>query len=129
MSSTNKFLKKLKDLEEREKIRNQRALADVYDEVGAKGVASQIRQGKEVRANVEYGFIHTVHDKIGPRYNVETKKVVPQTKKAREIEHGWIDNVNILLKNSGEKPLDKAALLKKIRSEDRAWEKKLKNRR
>ena len=103
-------------------------LSQAYKELGMGGVAKEIKAGRNVRGNAEYGVVMGVHNKLGPRYNMETKEFFPMTKRQREMEHKWIDNTNGLLKMAGEKPMNKASLLKKLRAKDREFAKKVKKR-
>jgi hypothetical protein len=121
-----KAVKKVLDKDLKKTARDGLSLA--YRELGLNGVAKEIKAGRNVRGNTEYGVVMGVHNKLGPRYDLSTKKIVPMTKRQREMEHKWIDNANGLLKMAGEKPLDKSSLIKKLRAKDREFAKKVKKR-
>jgi len=125
-ASLPRMLQKIADLTL--KKQTQDGLAKIFEKLGARGVANEIRQGRDITGNAEYGICHMVHDKLGPRVNVETWKFSPQSKKARRIEERFVENVNLLLKNAGF-PKMSPTLLSDLREKDKEFERKVKARK
>ena len=82
-----------------------------------------------MRDNVEYGIRTCIHPKIGPLVDPATLSFTPQSKKARLLEHKGIDLLNKTLSNGGFPTVDKSALLKRMRVDDRGFEKDIMQRR
>ena len=117
-----------------QKLRQQTCdtLAYFFSESKCGGVASEIKKCKtptNVRDNVEYGIQNCIHPKVGPRVDPTTLSFTPQSKKARILEHRGIDLLNKTLENGGFPTVDKSALLKRMRAEDRGFEKDVQQRR
>lgn len=105
----------------------QEGLTIAFDKLSCKGVASQIRKGKDITGNVEYGIKHCVHPKIGPRVNPTTGEFFPQTKQGRVLEHRFIETVDKILESGGFRKTN-PKLLVQIRKGDRQFQKKMKTR-
>jgi hypothetical protein len=108
------------------------ALSEYFSLSKCGGVANEIKKCKSpanVRDNVEYGIRTCIHPKIGPRVDPTTWSFTPQSKKARLLEHKGIDLLNKTLENGGFPTVDKGALLKRMRVEDRDFEKDAQQRR
>ena len=110
------------------KKQSQEGLAKIFSMLGCKGVAGQIKAGRKVTGNAEFGIRFCVHDKIGPRVNVETMKFSPQTQEAKQLEEAFVKNVNKLLEVGGFSKLS-SGLLGKLREKDEAFERQVKSRR
>jgi len=106
---------------------SRNALSEVFTQLSCKAVAREIKAGKNVTGNAEFGVRTCVHDKVGPRYDPVSKRFHPQTKRGRELEHGFIKNVNLLLAQGGYKEMS-PQLLPKLRKQDREFEKKVRRR-
>jgi len=120
-----KKIEKRLDKKLAEQTRN--SVAQLYTELGCKGIAQEIKAGRNVTGNAEYGIRTCVHDKVGPRYDPISKQFSPQTKRGREIEHSFIKNMNLLLAQGGYKEMS-PQLLQNIRKKDRAFEKQVRKR-
>jgi len=105
----------------------QEGLGKVFNQFGYRGVANEIKHGRNVRGNVEFG-LRFIHDKIGPRVNVDTYKVTPMSKTAKRRERKMFNLFNKLLKQGGYKPIS-PALLQKFRKGDMAFKRKMAKRR
>jgi len=106
----------------------QDGLAKVFSMLSCGGVAKQIKAGKDVTGNVEYGIRLCVHDKLGPRVNIETMKFIPQSAKAKKLEKDFIGVANKLLKTGGFRKIS-PKFLTRLRQSDKAFERKIKTRR
>ena len=106
----------------------QVGLAKVFTELSCKGVAKEIKAGRNVLGNVAYGIRFCVHEKLGPRVDPETLKFSPMTKKAKLMEKKFIKYTNFLLKQGKFKPLP-SDLVSKMRKKDKAFEQKIRKRR
>lgn len=125
-------IRKLKVLEKKLdkalKKQTQQGLADIFDELRCKAVASKIRQGRNVTGNAEFGVKMCVHDRIGPRYDPIKKKFTPMSKSAKSIESKFVKLTNDMLKTGGFKPMS-PQLISKFRKGDREFEREVKRRR
>ena len=108
------------------KARN--ALSETYNLLGCNAIAREIKAGRNVTGNAEYGIRFCVHDKVGPRCDPATGKFTPMSKRGREMEHKFIENVNHLLEYGNYKPIS-SNVISKLRKQDRAFKKKCKRRR
>mgnify|MGYP001216052783 CR=1 FL=1 len=130
MTLTKTDQKKLKSVEKALdkdiKLKYREGLSKTFGVFGLKGIAREIKAGRNVRSNVILG-VQTVHG--GPRYNLDTKEVTPQSKKSRELEHKLIYKLSEGLVLAGESPLNKEAVIKALRAKDRAAEKRMRDRK
>ena len=101
-------------------------LSKVFATAGLRGISREIKAGRNVRGNTILG-LQSIHS--GPRINVETNEVFPQSKKSRELEHKFVSAVAVTLKASGEGSIDKEAIIRAFRARDRAFEKKMRDRK
>ena len=126
MSLEDKILKTTKAYYEA-KLRKQvqTGFGKVFDELGMKGVANEIRHGRNVEGNVVYGIRHSVHDRLGPRVNVETGQFYPMTKKAKKIERNFIKYANKALASGGFIPFNAKALISEMERSDLAFKKRV----
>ena len=103
-------------------------LSTIYKKVGCDAVAREIKADKNVTRNAEYGIRMCVHSKVAPTVDPKTLKFFPQTKKQRDIEKGFVVNVNKLLSNAGYKKMS-PSLLSDLRKKDKKFEQSIKLRR
>jgi len=127
MSSKSIIKRMTKTVDEALKKQVREGFAKSFSELGCKAVADEIKAGRNIKHNVEFGIIHCVHDKMGPQFNVRTEKFIPQSKKAREIERKFIQYANLALKSSGYGPLQ-PKLLANLRKGDKDFEDRVKHR-
>ena len=106
----------------------QDGLYKVFKVLKCGGVAKEIKAGRNVSGNAAYGFRMCVHSRLGPTVNVDTWKFNPMTKRAKEIEQGFVKNINGMLKNGGFKTLP-PDIISKLRAKDKSFEQKMKKRR
>lgn len=124
-----KELKKVKKiLDDDLKKQTQEGLYKVYKELGCLGVAKEIRAGRNVTKNAEYGIRMCVHSKIGPRVDPETLEFYPMTKKGKEILEKFVPTVDKYLDNAGFKKMS-PALLSDLKRKDKDFEQMIKERR
>lgn len=102
-------------------------MAKTFDQLSCKGVANEIRHGRNVHGNIEYGIRHCVHPRLGPTVNVETGKFTPQSAKKRAMEERFIELANKALKTAN-LPTVKSTLLADLRKGDKEFERKVKSR-
>lgn len=124
-----------RDLDKLEQVLNlklkkqtQTGLAELYESLGCGGVAKEIKAGRNVAANAEYGIHICVHPKTAPRVNPETLEFFPQTKRGIELEEKFVDRVNIVLESGGFKRMP-PSLLPNLRKKDREFENRIKKLR
>ena len=114
-----------KTLDLKLKKQTQDGLAKVYDAAGCGGVAKEIRAGRNVTKNAEYGIYICIHSKTGPTVNPDNMKFFPQTKRGKEVEGKFIGKVNEALAGGGFKRMS-PSLLSDIRKKDKAFEQRIK---
>ena len=123
------MLRQLKKASEQAlKKQTQEGLAKVFSKLSCKGVAKEIKAGRNVVGNVEYGIRLCLHDKLGPRVNVETMKFTPMSAKSKNIERNFLRLTNKLLKNGGFREIS-PKLLSDLAKKDKAFERKIAERR
>lgn len=103
-------------------------LSKIFTELSCKGIAREIKAGRNVSGNAAFGIRMCVHNKIGPRVNVKTMKFSPMTKRAKQIEKGFVDKVNFLLKNADYSPMP-SDLISRMRKKDADFKKEVAKRR
>lgn len=106
----------------------QNALSEVYRELSCKAVAREIKAGRKVTGNAEFGVRRCVHPKVGPRFNPTTGKFTPMSAKGRRLEQKFVENVNGLLESGGFRKMS-PRLIPKLRAQDKAFEKRVKGRK
>jgi len=116
-----------KRLDAKLKKQVQNGLAEVFSEVSCKGVAREIKAGRKVTKNAEFGIRTCVHPKIGPRYNPSTKKFSPMTAKAKRLEKKFVDKTNDMLEAGGFRKMS-SNLIPSLHKKDKAFEKYVKKR-
>lgn len=122
-------LKKLEhELDLRLKEQTQVGLSKLYEMLGCSGIAKEIKAGRNVTGNTEYGIRLCVHNKIAPRVDPETLEFFPMSKKNRELEEKFISTTNKLLESGGFKKIS-PSLLSDLRKKDKKFEEKIKKLR
>jgi hypothetical protein len=102
-------------------------LAKTFDVFGFKAVAREIKAGRNIRGNALYG-VNMAHDRFGPRYDLENKKFLPQTKAMKEKEHRFIFLINKALEGAGEMTINTGVIFKSFREKDKKFQERVKNR-
>jgi len=124
--------KLLKAVEKRfdKKLRKQAqdALSEVYSELGCKGIAREIKAGRKVTGNAEFGIRMCVHPKVGPRFNPTTGKFTPMSARGRRLEEKFIENVDGLLESGGFRKMS-SNLIPRLRKKDREFRERVKRRK
>jgi len=115
-------------LEKKLKKQVQNGLAEVFADASCKAVAREIKAGKNVTGNAEFGVRICIHNKVGPRYNPTTKKFTPMTSKGKRLEEAFIEKTNLMLEAGGFRKMS-PSLLSNLRKKDKAFEKRVKKRR
>lgn len=114
-------------LDDNLKIQAQDAIAELYTDLGGAAMAKEIKAGRNVVGNVEFGIKILVHNKVGPRYDPTTKKFTPMSAKGRQLEDDFVKNMNGLLENGGFKKIN-PNLIPNLRKRDIDFEKEVKMR-
>jgi len=124
--------KLLKAVEKRfdKKLRKQAqdALSEVYSELDCKGIAREIKAGRKVTGNAEFGIRMCVHPKVGPRFNPTTGKFTPMSARGRRLEEKFIENVDGLLESGGFRKMS-SNLIPRLRKKDREFRERVKRRK
>ncbi|MHC3128750.1 MAG: hypothetical protein IBV52_01555 [Candidatus Bathyarchaeota archaeon] len=110
------------------KKQTQEGLFKLFNLLSCKGVAKEIKAGRNVTGNVEFGIRMCVHDRFGPRVDVKTMKFYPQTAKSKKIEKKFVNTTNKLLEIGGFRKIS-PKFLAKLKQKDKAFEQKIKKRR
>lgn len=110
------------------KKQTQEGLAKIFSELSCKGVAKEIKAGRNVVGNVEYGLRLCIHDKLGPRVNVETRKFIPMTDRDKEIEEQMVKLMNKALENGGFRKVS-PTLIPTLRKKDEEFKQRVESRR
>jgi len=103
----------------------QKGLAEVFDLTNCKAVAREIRAGRNVTGNAEFGIRLCVHPKTAPRVDPATLKFYPQTKRGKELDEKIIEKTNQMLETGGF-PKMSPNLLSSMRKKDKEFEKEIK---
>ncbi len=124
--------KVLKAVEKRfdKKLRKQaqNGLSEVYRELGCNAIAREIKAGRKVTGNAEFGIRMCVHPKVGPRFNPTTGKFTPMSAKGRSLEERFIANVDGLLESGGFRKMS-PSLIPRLRKKDREFKERVKRRK
>ena len=116
-----------KRLDAKLKKQVQNGLAEVFDLASCKAVAREIKAGRKVTGNAEFGIRVCIHPKIGPRYDPSTKKFSPMTAKAKKLEKKYVNKVNDMLEAGGFRKMS-PKLISGLRKKDKAFERRMKKR-
>lgn len=106
----------------------QKNLAEVFDLTNCKAVAREIRAGRNVTGNAEWGIRFCVHQKTAPRVDPRTLKFTPQSERAKKLDEKFIKLTNDMLETGGFSKLP-SDLLSRMRKKDREFEREIKERR
>ena len=105
----------------------QNGLAEVFAYSNCKAVAREIKAGRKVTENAEFGIRMCVHPRVGPRYNPSTKKFTPQTSKGKRLEEAFIKKTNMMLETGGFRKMS-PNLLSRLRKGDKEFAQEVKRR-
>ncbi len=106
----------------------QNALAEVFTETGCKAVGREIKAGRKVTENAEFGIRVCVHPKIGPRFNPTTGKFTPMSAKGNRLLSQFVSTTNDLLETGGFRKMS-PSLIPNLRKKDRDFQEMVKRRK
>ena len=106
----------------------QKGLAEVFELANCTAVGREIRAGRNVTGNAEFGIRLCVHPKTAPRVDPTTLKFYPQSKRGKEIDEKFIKLTNDMLE-TGSFPKMDPNLLSSMRKKDKEFERDIKARR
>ena len=106
----------------------QNALAEVFTETGCKAVGREIKAGRKVTENAEFGIRVCVHPKIGPRFNPTTGKFYPMSAKGKRLLSKFVSTTNDLLETGGFRKMS-PSLIPNLRKKDREFQESVKRRK
>jgi len=115
-------------LEKKLRKQSQKALAEVFTETGCKAVGREIKAGRNVTGNAEFGIRVCVHPKIGPRYDPTTGKFTPMSARGKHLLEQFVSKTNYLLETGGFRRMS-PNLIPNLRKKDRAFKKEVRRRR
>ena len=116
-----------KRLNQKLKKQAQDGLSVVYRELGCNAIAREIKAGRKVTGNAEFGIRMCVHPKVGPRFNPTTGKFTPMSARGKRLEEKFVENVDGLLETGGFRKMS-PSLIPRLRAKDKAFEKRVKRR-
>lgn len=124
-------MKTLDKIEKRlhKKLREQvqENLAQVFEETNCKAVGREIRAGRNVTGNAEFGVRMCVHERIGPRYDPAKNKFYPMTSENKKLEEKFIELTNQMLETGGFRKMD-PELSSKLEKQDNEFQRKISKR-
>lgn len=106
----------------------QKNLGEVFELTGCTAVGREIKAGRNVTENAEFGIRVCVHPKSGPRVDPTTLKFTRQSKRGRELDEKFIKLTNEMLETGGF-PLMDPDLLLNMRKRDKEFEQDVAARR
>jgi len=106
----------------------QKGLAEVFELANCTAVGREIRAGKNVTGNAEWGIRYCIHQKTAPRVDPSTLKFTRQSKEARGLDEKFIKLTNDMLETGGFPRLP-SDLLSSMRKKDREFEREISERR
>jgi len=106
----------------------QNGLADVFSYANCKAVGREIKAGRKVTENAEFGIRMCIHPKSGPRVDPTTLRFYPQSKKGKELDEQFIEKTNLMLETGGFRKMS-PTLLSDMRKKDKEFEREVKARR
>jgi hypothetical protein len=115
-------------LEKNLKKQVQKNLAEVFDYASCKAVAREIRAGRNVTGNAEWGIRFCIHSKTSPRVDPKTLEFTPQPEKAKKLDEKFIKLTNDMLESGGFPKMD-PNLLSRMRRQDKEFERDIAKRR
>ena len=99
----------------------QNNLAEIFSLGSCKAVAKEIKAGRNVTGNAEFGIAMCIHPKTAPRVDPITLKFSPQTKRGKELDEQFIEKTNLLLETGGFARM-RPDLLSRLRKKDKEFE-------
>lgn len=115
-------------LERNLKKQVQNNLAEIFNMSSCKAVAREIKAGRNVTGNAEFGIRMCIHNKVAPRVDPSTLRFYPMTAKSKRLEERFIETTNDMLEAGGF-PKMSPNLLSNMRKKDRAFERDIAARR
>jgi len=106
----------------------QKNLGDVFSYANCKAVGREIKAGRNVTGNAEWGIRYCIHQKTAPRVDPSTLKFTTQSKEAKKLDEKFIKLTNDMLETGGFPKLP-SDLLSSMRKKDREFEREIKARR
>lgn len=106
----------------------QKNLAEVFDYASCKAVAREIKAGRNVTGNAEWGIRYCILTKTAPRVDPSTLKFYPRTKKGKQLGEKFVKLTNDMLETGGF-PKMNPKLLSSTWKEDKAFERDIARRR
>jgi len=106
----------------------QKGLAEVFELANCKAVGREIRAGRNVTGNAEFGIRVCIHPKSGPRVDPKTLRFYPQSKKGKRLDEQFIEKTNLMLETGGF-PQMSPTLLSSMRKKDREFAREISERR
>jgi len=117
-----------KRLEKNLRKQVQKGLAEVFELANCTAVGREIRAGRNVTGNAEWGIRYCIHSKTAPRVDPSTLEFTRQPKKAKELDEKFIKLTNDMLETGGFPKLP-SDLLSSMRKKDREFEREISERR
>ncbi|MBA7490043.1 hypothetical protein ES702_00577 [subsurface metagenome] len=106
----------------------QKGLGEIFELTNCTAVGREIRAGRNVTGNAEFGIRLCVHPKTAPRVDPKTLKFTPQSKRGKEMDERFIQLTNNMLETGGFPKMD-PNLLSSMRKKDKEFEREIKARR
>jgi len=106
----------------------QKGLAEVFTLASCKAVGREIKAGRNVTGNAEFGIRTCIHPKTGPRVDPTTLKFTPQSKRGKKLDEQFIEKTNLMLETGGFKKMN-PNLLSNLRKNDKEFEREVAVRR
>jgi len=106
----------------------QKGLAEVFELSNCTAVGREIRAGRNVTGNAEWGIRYCIHQKTSPRVDPSTLEFTPQSKEAKILDEKFIKLTNDMLETGGFSRLP-SDLLSSMRKKDKEFEREIKMRR
>ena len=106
----------------------QKGLAEVFTLANCKAVGREIKAGRNVTGNAEFGIRMCIHPKSSPRVDPTTLKFYPQSKRGKKLDEQFIEKTNLMLETGGFKQMN-PKLLSNLRKKDKKFERDIKARR
>jgi len=103
-------------------------LGDVFIYANCKAVGREIKAGRNVTGNAEFGIRMCIHPKTAPRVDPTTLRFYPQSKRGKQLEEKFIKTTNLMLETGGFKKMN-PNLLSNMRKKDKEFEREIKARR
>lgn len=103
-------------------------LAEVFSLASCTAVGREIKAGRNVTGNAEWGIRYCIHKKTAPRVDPTTLEFTPQSKEAMVLDEKFIKLTNDMLETGGF-PKMSPTLLSDMRKKDREFEREIEARR